>query len=303
MPMLRVNSILVPKIETTPGTAISVTPSSDGAMNVYNFKWTPPNTKDVRKSQLGFYKLAAVPKGKMVKFTFSTDFVGGSAGVPLWASVLLPMAAYPNATGTFGPAASPSSQKTGTHVFYQDGKKHTFAGCMGNAKLTIVNGGRGVTEWEFTGKYMGSADTALPTAPTWPTTIPPVGTVSATYGSYVPITDKIVIDLGCKITLMPSVINDANNTGFAYAVVSDSDPTIEISPNEELVAVQDWDGAWAASSLATFACVVGTASNNTWTITAASAEVMDPGGYDEREGVVTRAVKLNVNGSLTLVNS
>ena len=103
MPLLKKLSVLAAKIETTSGTAESLT-ASDAAYNVFDLSMQPNIAMTERTGQGAFSQLPAVRELTGGTCSFRTEVYGsGAGGVPGWASTFLPACGWVNSAGTFSP--------------------------------------------------------------------------------------------------------------------------------------------------------------------------------------------------------
>jgi hypothetical protein len=306
--MLTKRRLLAAKIETTKGTAIAITASTDGAMNIYNVKLNAPNDKTEREQQGTFNRLKGVVGKRMATISFDVDIVGkgASSATPLEASTFLPCCAFANSSGTFTRTADVTAQSTCTIILYKDGKKHSLVGCMGTFKDVLTDGERGVRSYTFTGKYpitSNPADASLPSLPTFPTTIPPRGLATFTIAgvSALPRTATVTFDAGNTVKLLEDITDE---TGYAYCVVSDAKATIAITPEQDTIANAAWETLMATSGeVGGVTCVAGGTSLNIITYTAASGVEVTGVDEDEREGVLCNSVTLSANSGFVIAYS
>ena len=249
MTLLSRLSVLAVKVETTPGTAESLT-AAEAAYNFMDAEMNADITVSTRPIQSSFRKLPGVPGARAAEATFSLELVGaGDGSVPGWATVLLAGCGIVNSTGTLTPRseAPGSNVKTLTLGLYENGRRKLMSGAVGNVQFVVTPGEPVMMNFTFRGVWQGVSDTAI-LSPTYPTLTPirasnaggglTINRVAQTFAS-------ATFDVGNQITLRPST---ATTTGFAHGVITDRTPTWSIDPEAKLVATQDVFGDWVAGT-------------------------------------------------------
>ena len=261
MPLLRRKSVFAAKIETTPGTAESIT-SAEGAYNARDVMIQPTIAVTRREGQGGFNYLAGIPEGMMGTCTIVHDLAYDGTTIPTWASVLLPACGWVDTAGTFSPVtAGPGTAgvKTVTLAHYKDGKQIILSGAMGTFVISCPTGKVAFITFTFTGKYStNETDTAI-IAPTYPTTLPMRFSPGVlTWNSVDLCTATVTVDSGNSV-VMRECVDVANRTGYKSAIVTNRVPIITADPESELVATQDRDAHWLSSLPFAFSMRVGVA--------------------------------------------
>jgi hypothetical protein len=275
MVMLRRRSVFAAKIETTVGTAESLT-GAEGAFNAEEFSIQPSIAMTRREGQGGFNYLPGIPEGMQgtctVKFGMSYD----GTTVPTWASVLLPACGWVETTGVFSPVTQgpggAGNVKTITIGHYKDGKLALLSGAMGTWKIIAETGKRAMIEFTFTGKYStNETDTAL-IAPTYPTTLPlRVAAGALTWNSVALCTSSVEVDAGNSV-VMRECMNATDRSGYVSAIVTNRQPVITADPESVLVATQNRDNLWLTSSPQAFSMQIGVTGTSI-TIAAPKAQL------------------------------
>jgi len=123
--------VLGAKIETTPGTAISLS-GSDAAMNVFNLVANPTAASEQRMGQGAFGQLASVVGLQTGQFTFMTELYGSSGAAPSWLQTLFAGCGVSYSAGVFSPKSEMpgSNVKTLTLGAYTNGVYKQIAGAM-----------------------------------------------------------------------------------------------------------------------------------------------------------------------------
>lgn len=275
MVMLRRRSVFAAKIETTVGTAESLT-GAEGAFNAEEFMIQPSVAITRREGQGGFNYLPGIPEGMQgtctVRFGLSYD----GTTVPTWASVLLPACGWVETTGVFSPVTQgpggSGGVKTITIGHYKDGKLALLSGAMGTWKIMAPTGKQAQIEFTFTGKYStNETDTAL-IAPTYPTVLPlRVAAGVLTFNSVNLCTSNVEVDAGNSV-VMRECVNATDRSGYASAIVTNRAPVITADPESVLVATQNRDSLWLTSSAQAFSMQIG-ATGASVTIAAPKAQL------------------------------
>ena len=273
--MLRKKMLMAFKTEGTPGTAESLT-ASEAAINCFvtGNPLSIDEQMEDREQQTTFNQLSSARGPSRATLTFETELVGTGAAVisdPLKA--LIRACAYTESSGTCAPTSLQSSMAPLTAAVYQEidggtnATRDLVVGCMGNFVLTLRHGRPNRFRFTLTGKYGGQSQVTH-LAPTYPTIVGPRGVESLTINSLTTLrTDEIEIDCGNDVQLLETVVNDTYASGYAYAVVRDRDTRIRLRPERLVVGTVDWRSLLATPTLFDFSATVGSASNNTQTIT------------------------------------
>ena len=270
MPLLRRKSVFAAKVESTPGTAETIT-SAEGAYNARDVIIQPSVAVTRREGQGGFNYLAGIPEGMMGTCTIVHDLAYDGTNIPTWASVLLPACGWVDTAGTFSPVSSgPGSGgvKTVTLAHYKDGKRALLSGAMGTFKISCPTGKTAFITFTFTGKYStNETDTAI-IAPTYPTTLPMRFSPGVlTWSSVDLCTSSVEVDAGNSV-IMRECVDVADRTGYKSAIVTNRAPVITADPESVLVAAQDREAKWLTSVPEAFSMRIG--------VTAASIVIAAP---------------------------
>ena len=273
MPLLRRKSVFAAKVETTIGTAETLS-GSEGAFNARDFMIQPSIAVTRREGQGGFNYLAGIPEGMMGTCTVTHDLSYDGTTVPSWASVLLPACGWVDTAGVFSPvtAGPGSTVKTLTIGHYKDGKRALLSGAMGTFKIVCPTGKVAYIEFTFTGKYStNETDTAI-IAPTYPTTLPMRFAAGAlTWNSVGLCTSNVEVDAGNSV-IMRECVNSSDRSGYVSALITNRAPVITADPESVLVATQDRDAKWLTSTPEAFSMQIGTAGSSI-TIAAPKAQL------------------------------
>lgn len=259
-PIMERRRILVAKIETTVGTAISVS-GSDGAFNIYE----PTMEEDISFEELNqegtFENLPAAPGCSGAICKFKTDLIGG-ASPPAWATTFLPACAWVNSGGTYSKVASPpgaNGVKTLTIGLFEDGLFKSMRGSMGKWQIVLRNGKPTMVEFEFKGIWITPSDVAMPSV-TLPTTKPLkfVNSGLLVGGSWTPRVSEMTLDSGNDLQYREDSIDPS---GYACALVGDTKTVGKFNPEATLVANNDVHGQLLAGTQLALALSLGTTGN------------------------------------------
>lgn len=297
MPLLRRKSVFAAKVETTPGTAESLT-ASEGVFNARDFTLQPNVAMTRREGQGGFNYLTSIPEGMTGTCTITHDITYNGTDIPSWASVLLPACGWVESTGVFSPKteAPGSNVKTLTIGHYKDGKRALLSGAMGTFRIVCPTGRLAYIEFTFTGKYSSNeTDTAI-IAPTYPTVAPLRFAAGAlTWNSVVLCTSSVEIDAGNTV-IMRECVNASDRSGYVSALVTNRAPVITADPESVLVATQDRDAAWLTSTAYALSIQIGT-SGSSVTIAAPKAQLENKQQGNRNDMLVDNLTWLATTGS------
>lgn len=259
MPMLNKKCVLAAKIETTPGTAVSLA-GADATFNVFNAKITPDINFNPREGQESMSALAGTNDAYAGTCTFSMELTGGSS-IPAWATTFLPACGLVASSLVMSPQSNPPGSggvKSLTIGRYVDGKFYSIKGAMGNAVFRFVAGARIMIDFTFRGVWVPPSDVSI-LAPTH-TTVEPLRFVSSALaiGAYSPKVANMTIDLGNEIYLRE---DSASSAGLISAIIADRKMKGTIDPEAALVATRDNHAVWLARTTAALAITCGAALN------------------------------------------
>lgn len=297
MTLLRRKRVIAAKIETTPGTAESLS-ASDAAFNAYETSVNPTIDFEERQGQSAFSPLPGTLGAYGGTVTFQTDIHGGGS-TPFWASVLLPACGYKETTGVFAPVteAPGSNVKTLTIGVYEDGLFKVLRGCAGNVVFTLPSGRRAFAEWTFTGIWGDPTDVSI-LAPTYPTTAPlKFANSTWTLGSWSPCVEQITIDLGNEVVLREC---GTDSSGYKNALVTNRRTTGTMNPEATLVATNDAYGDWIDRTEKALSIVLGSSGNR---VTFAAPKLQLTNAQEgDRNNIQTDDLEFQLNRSAAAGN-
>ena len=301
MPLLKKLRTLAAKVETTNGTAESLT-ASEGAFNAYDVMVQAEIEVEERPGQASFDSLVGSPGARKGSISFKTDVGWDGTTVPTWASVLLPGCGYVESTQVYYPTseAPGSNVKTLTIGAFQNGMYKVLAGAVGNFKMTMPAGRMVTIDWEFQGVWQPVTDSAI-IAPTYPTDAAlRFGSATVTWNAVAQKVEQVTFDSGNEIHLLEDASTAA---GYCYGIITGRRPVITFNPESELVAADngsDKYGDWIAGNEYAFSCAIdgptGTSSNGSITLAAPKGQIFNVQESD-RNGVQVDEVELRCNKS------
>jgi hypothetical protein len=282
------NTLILAKIETTPGTDATPVGTTDAVL-VSNVSITPLNATNIDRAFIRPYfgaseQLVGVAD---IKCSFEVELAGGgTAGATNpWASLIEACATVESLLTTpsraeYTPVST--SLKTVTIYWYDDGVLHKLLGAMGNCKLSFKAGGRPMLTFDFIGTDGGiSAATATGTFTQWKTPVPMTKanvvdiTLGATYatgtltgGTSYPSTG-LDLDLGNSVQFIPTL---------SYEQVDITDRTVTGSMQLDLTAAQEvtFMGNVKANTEQSLAMTIGSAAGSTIIVYAPKVQLINP---------------------------
>lgn len=240
MTLLKRKRILAAKIETTPGTAESLS-ATDAAFNIYELTVQQEIEKIPREGQGSFGHLSSVSGGHKGRITFKTDWVwDGTATEPAWADTFFPACGLVKSTNTYTPRSEVpgSNVKTLTMAVYEDGRRKLLRGCVGTFRLVCETGKPAMIEWDFTGIFTTPTDVSL-LAPTYPTDAPcRYASGVTTFNSVALQCQSVTLDVGNTMYLREGTAA-SNITGYIAGCITNRRPVVTCNPESKLIATQD----------------------------------------------------------------
>lgn len=284
------------EVEGTAGTAETLL-AADAVMNVYDHQYTPQITLYDRESQ-GTYDapLNSVTTDQAARIGFKFDCLGDNTTAPYWMTDLAICCGFSLDTVTLTANGS-SNTNTATLGIYQDGKLKRIAGAMGSLRFPFTINEPLMGEADFLGKYVAPSDATLLT-PTHETKTPPrVGGATLTVGSYTPIfaSGAIVVENELKLR---EHAGGGESTGYLSTLIVNQRITVELDPEEELVATKDWYGELISGTTATLTLTVGEDDNQV-IFTVPGCRPIDVNDAD-RGGLMTNGLTLLHTGSTAM---
>ena len=178
--------------------------------------------------------------------------------------------------------SSHASDESITIDVWEDGKKKTLYGAMGEVEFGGEVGGDMIVTCNFIGKYAEEIDEAVPAyAPSVQTPMK-IKSGAFTLGSESILIANYLLKMNNNVTMRPDA---SDSTGILSATIAETNPEITVDAEDDLVAGYDFDGILKSGATAAIVLQVSDGTN-TVTFTAAAVQTTDlvPG---ERDGVAT----------------
>lgn len=299
MALLTKKRVLGAKIETTPGTAETLT-GAEAAFNVWDSIIQHETEMMEVLGQSGFGRRASVPGGYIAKVSFKSHMGwDGTSTEPSWADTFFPACGWVKSAQVFTPRteAPGSNVKTLTLGVWNDGKYKVVKGCMGNFKIIAPSGKLAVIEWEFTGIYVPETDASI-VAPTYPTASAlRHANSTSTWNSVALCYSTITFDAGNTVTPLECAAAD----GYGMAIVTDRNSKVTADPESKLVATQDRHAAMLAMTEAALTYDIDGPTNSVITIAAPKAQIVKNTEAD-RNGIVVDQIEWQLNKNASAVD-
>jgi len=297
MTLLKRKRVLAAKIESTPGTAESLT-AAEAAFNCYDIMIQTETELEKREGQGSYGMRASVPGGYKGRITFKHDASwDGTATEPSWADTFLPACGWVKSGQVFTPRteAPGSNVKTLTIGVYIDGVLKLLRGCVGTFKLNCPTGKAAFLEFDFMGIWQSPTDTAI-LAPTYPTAQPlRFATSTTTWNSVDLLVENLTLDSGNTMMLRES---SGTAAGFSAGLITNRIVTITGNPEAKLVATQDRYGKLLDMSEHALTWSLDGPTNSVITINAPKAQIQSISEADRENMVVDEITwQANRNGS------
>jgi hypothetical protein len=290
-PILSRQRVLAAAVETTTGTAASLT--TGGVMNVFDAKIEPTIPATERESQGSLSLLAPIPGARMGKATFKTEVVGnGAANDPYWACFLLG-AGLQVSSHVYTPLTAANQTLTIGHYMGavaggSGARLYEITGAMGKITFDFETGKPAIMSHEFDGVWQPVTSVTMPN-PTYPTVIPPrVASSTFTIGGTVLKVPKVQITLDNTLLMREDVTKDS---GYAGCCIPARKITVKVSPEALSLATKDWfndhlNHAYSGYSAMALNLVIGSLANNTITFACPNLIQLNPPGYEDSSGLM-----------------
>ena len=247
-PLIKLTALEVEVESVAKGAVIASAPIEE---LVYDLTINPGMPFTQRKGsgkKMGNAATGVVGSPRIGTCTFTMEFRNSAAATMNTALVACLQACGVEQTAqVYTPTSVHATQNTVTLTAYENGVKKQLVGAMGEAEIyNNTEDGRILVDFDFTGRWIAPVDGAMPTID-HSVTMPFIwGTPP---GAFTLATESIKISsfrfkLGNNVIVRP----DAGNFGVAYAMISDTDTTLTIDPDMDLIAGYDIYGAWLAGT-------------------------------------------------------
>lgn len=310
--MLKNLVVLAAKLESTEGTAVSLT-ASDAKFKPRGLKIIPtiemfePDTK-----RASFSRWPSIPGKRMGAIEFELDLFGtnsDNSAPPL--ELFFQICGMKKATSGTGftyttssvwdPATMGSSDhKSATVAFYQNGSLQRICGARGTFTLVMQAGLPVAARFRVIGCIEDFSDTTILSSISYDANqlTPPVfagaGLSIGGLSSSEAVLSRAEIDVGNAVSMR----TDANTAGgYKSAYIGDRKPTLKLDPEYLLIAQgHDFWSTWKAGTTAALTCSIGGSGSQRVKIDAPAVQYQDvPRG--ERDDLVTAEVSAMLCGS------
>jgi hypothetical protein len=254
-------------LETTPGTAVSLTGDTCFCFDPVVQAEIPMHDRVATGSMS---QLTAVPGARKGKITFSVELAGGGTSVPPAWAPLLTCCGMSASSNVYSFTSNTANYHTATIGLYEDGRFKTLAGCMGTWSLEAEYGKPVMVKFEFSGVWVAPIDTALPSLPSYSVIPPRFASATFTVASFTPKISKLSLEAGNTVALIEDITQVA---AYSRAIVTNRNVKGKLDPLGELVGTYDCYGQWIAGTTAALSLVVGSVSDNTITIAAPYVQI------------------------------
>lgn len=167
-----------------------------------------------------------------------------------------------------------------------------ITGAVGTLNVKCPAGQYATLEFSFKGVYNAPTDVALPSTPTYETTLPPI-VESATF-TLNSIATLVASEINFSIDNTIAERDDLNSpNGIKSFLVSSRKPKGTFNPEAVLVAGYGFWADWIASTQRALSIVVGSASGNKCTITAPKVTV-DSISDADRDSILTMDIPFSL---------
>ena len=295
MPILTRQRLFGFKAEATLGTAESLT-NAECTSNIIEPDIAPTIGFTDIPAQSGLGQRAGVHQARGGSATFQLHACGkGSSGVPAWSDLLKACGCSLN-TATFSPSAN---NGTGATMGKWEGSGATarfksIVGAMGNAVWRFNAGQIVPIQFDFSGLWVAPSTATPPTVTHQTTTPPRFASATFTVGGTAYQISDLEFDMGNSTILRedPQTIQ-----GYKSAWITDRRPVIRFAPEALNLGTggKDWFADFLSGTTAQIVITLGTASNNTITITAPACQLVSPPTTGDRNGILTDVLEWRLN--------
>ncbi|MHC4617211.1 MAG: hypothetical protein ACYTEQ_05600 [Planctomycetota bacterium] len=215
--------------------------------------------------------------------SFITELRGdGSSGLEPGLAILLQACKFKKALEVYNLHSDHADDKTISIDVWEDGKKKGLAGASGNVIIGNDVGKRMLCRFEFQGIWQAPVDEAVPAYA--PSTTMPMMLKGATF-----TLDTQAIKIGSFELNTQNVLHlreDATAaSGIAYCMITDYDPILTLTPEQDLVAGYDFHAKWVAGTEVAVSLVVNDGTDQvTFAIPKYQYRALAPG---DRGGIAT----------------
>lgn len=262
-------SVVIGKVEGTPGTEESLV-AGDGGAVIADPSYAPEFQRVPRQFiHADHSEFAELIGSQAARIKFKTELKGsGTAGTApkidaFLRGCCLADTNVPATSDTYAPISSGYENITVTKWNVDEsanGRKHSIEGALGNLILSGERGGFMNAEFDFFGRYKAVTDSNPPSGISYDEAAPPqILGITFTVGGVTLKWQTLRLDLGNRIILKPDV---THATGWGIGLLTGRSMTLSFDPEETLVATHDFFGALKAGTLAALSMTVGGTAGN-----------------------------------------
>lgn len=254
MPLITKRSVIAFKVETTAGTAETLT-ATEAAFNAYESDAVPSVAMGLREGQSALSPLVAIAGQRIGTISFQTDLYTA----PAWES-MLGACGLQETADVWTPSTVSTDWKTATIAKYKDGKVYRIKGAMGTATMQLRAGLVTRILWVFTGAIDVWGTDATILAPTYPLTAasaPRWASSTLTWGGIAGAVSSIDIALNNQVAMLEDPTTAA---GVYRGWIGSRAIGGTADPEEALAATRDDFGNWLTPTEIALAIAYGSMS-------------------------------------------
>jgi Phage tail tube protein len=263
--------LIYAKAETTYGTD-PVPTGAANAVPVFNVKLSPKHGSNKRDDlYVSKSNLKNLRGESQYDLSFDVELKGsGSVGVApkglgdLLKACDLSETISAGVSVTYAPQSG--ALKSCTIYLYIDGSRWVLTGCIGDWEIAGQAGKVAMVKFKMSGLYATPTDQALPSAPTFDTTVPvTMKNLTATFDSYAAIIREFSLKMGNKLTTRPDLTATNGIRGFD---IQSRDPSGEVTVEATLIGTHNFYTKFEADTVQVLSIAIGSTAGNICTILA-----------------------------------
>lgn len=187
--------------------------------------------------------------------------------------------------------ASGTIKSVTIYVYDIDGASavlNKITGAVGTFNLKCPAGQYASLEFNFKGKYNARSDVAVPSTPTYESTVPPI--VESALFSLNSSNDLIAQECNIQMDNTLAERADLNSpSGILAFMITQRNPKGTFNPEAVLVATYDFTTDWASATQRALSITVGATAGNKVVITAPKVTI-DSIGDGDRDSILTKDI-------------
>ncbi len=289
-PLLTRRRLIGATIETTKGTAATVSAALDGIFSDIRCEPVDLYSEGERRPAGLYQGTVDAIKGQQVgRLSFRQEWRSGDCF-----GTLAQACGFTKAASVYTPTSDVTAQKCLTFKVWESGRVKSLTGCAGN--FTIEPGGPGqrvFINWEWQGVWVAPVDEAMPNeAPIVGAPYRSAGVTLTVGGSALPKVSTWQIQMNNTVEMRDDITKAAAVANF---LVSERGPQMTVDPEARLVADHDAFGLLLAGTTGALSLALSDGSN---TVTLAGARVQRlQVGDSDRNQKLTDALTLALHNS------